>query len=106
MNQKNEFSIQFYNGIKVFISLYKFRQQIINKENEALSGQIILLDKTWFSEYKRYYFCEQIFKLIKENNLSDFDLTEQKIIFNNLFNEFYKKNSTNELLFMMKNFQI
>ena len=105
MNQKNEFSIQFYNGIKVFISLYKFRQQIINKENEALSGQIILLDKTWFSNYKKYYFCEQIFELIKENNLSDFDLTEQQLIFNSLFNDFYKsKSNEDKILFYDEEF--
>ena len=105
MNSRNELSIQFYNGIKVFISLYKFKQQIINKEKEALSGHIILLDKTWFSKYKKYYFGEQIFKLIKENNLSDFDLTEQQLIFNSLFNDFYKsKSNEDKILFYDEEF--
>ena len=64
-----------------------------------------MLDKNWFSEYKKFYLCDEIFKLIKENNLTDFDLTEQRLIFNKLFNEFYKlKKNENKILFYDEEF--
>ena len=105
MNSKDDFSFQFIISIKVFTSLYKFKNQIINKEKESLSGQVILLDKDWFSKYKKFYLCGKIFELIKENNLTDFDLIEQKLIFNKLFNEFYQsKKNENKILFYDEEF--
>ena len=105
MNSKDDFSFQFIISIKVFTSLYKFKNQIINKEKESLSGQVILLDKDWFSEYKKFYLCDKIFELIKENNLTDLDFTEQKLIFNKLFNEFYQsKLNEKKILFYDEEF--
>ena len=105
MNSKDDFSFQFIISIKVFASLYKFKNQIINKEKESLSGQVILLDKDWFSEYKNFYLCDKIFELIKENNLTDLDFTEQKLIFNKLFNEFYQsKLNEKKILFYDEEF--
>ena len=97
-NQSGIFSnnndFQFNNSIKVFISLYKFQQQLINNKDKNFPSKVILLDKKWFENYKDFYFCDKVFNLITKYNLTDFDLTEQKIIFNNLINEFSKKNSS------------
>ena len=94
-NQSGMFSnnndFQFNNSIKVFISLYKFQQQLINNKDKNFSSKVILLDKKWFENYKDFYFCDKVFNLITEYNLTDFDFTEQKIIFNSLVNKFTKK---------------
>ena len=94
-NQSGIFSnnndFQFNNSIKVFISLYKFQQQLINNKDKNFPSKIILLDKKWFKQYKDFYFCDKVFNLITEYNLTDFDFTEQKIIFNSLVNKFTKK---------------
>ena len=82
--KKNYYSCQFNYSIKVFMSLYQFHQNISNSDK----GEVILIDKVWFSRYKQFYLYDKIYELIKENNLFDFDLTEQKIIYNNLFKEF------------------
>ena len=82
--KKNYYSCQFNYSIKVFMSLYHFHQNISNSDK----GEVILIDKVWFSRYKQFYLYDKIYELIKENNLFDFDLTEQKIIYNNLFKEF------------------
>ena len=82
--KKNYYSCQFNYSIKVFMSLYQFHQNISNSDK----GEVILIDKVWFSRYIQFYLYNNIYELIKENNLFDFDLTEQKIIYNNLFKEF------------------
>ena len=87
--KKIAYSYQFNNGIKVFISLYKFHQQLLNNKNEIVPKKFILLDKVWFTKYKEFYSYNKKSKLIKENNLTDFDVTKQKIIYNNLVQEFY-----------------
>ena len=92
------YSYQFNNSIKVFISLYKFHQQLLNNKKEELSGEVVLIEKEWFDKFKKFYLCDKIYKLIIDNNLSDLDITEQKIIFNNLFNEFYTSNSNKNII--------
>ena len=97
-DKMSKFAFQFNNSIKVFISLYKFEQALKNPEKTTNSGKFILLDKKWFLEYKTFYLFDKFLEIIKNYNLSDFDLTEQKIIFNNLFNAFYNNNSHKDLL--------
>ena len=71
-NQSGMFSnnndFQFNNSIKVFISLYKFQQQLIKNKDKNFSSKIILLDKKWFEQYKDFYFCDKVFNLITEYN--------------------------------------
>ena len=88
---KEKLSFHFNNSIKVFMSLYKFQKELLN--NKVTSKEVILINKNRFSVYKKFYLCDKVFELIKTNNLSEFDSTEQKIIFNNLFNDFYNQNS-------------
>ena len=97
-------SFQFNNSIKVFISHYKFMQELFGNNNSSLSKKIVLIDKIWFTKYQKFYLFDKIYKLIKTNNLSDLDLIEQQIIFNNLFNEFSKQNLGNNLLFYDEEF--
>ena len=97
-NKLSKYSFQFNNSIKVFISLYKFEQELKSPERKANSGKLFLLNKKWFLEYKKFYLFDKFLEIIKNNNLSDFDLTEQKIIFNNLFNDFYNQNSHKDLI--------
>ena len=71
-NQSGMFSnnndFQFNNSIKVFISLYKFQQQLINNKDKNFSSKVILLDKKWFKNYKDFYFCDKVFNLLTEYN--------------------------------------
>ena len=94
----DKYSIQFNNNIKVFISLYKFRQELMNSKTTKLLKGVILINKNWFTNYKNFYLFDKVFELITINNLTDLDKTEQQIIFINLFNEFYDKNSSKNLL--------
>ena len=94
----SKYSFQFNNSIKVFISLYKFKQELIDDNKQISTKEVILLNKNWFTAYKKFYDFDKIYELIKSNNLTDLDLTEQKIIFNNLFNEFYSEKSKRNLL--------
>ncbi len=94
----SNYSFQFNNSIKVFISLYKFRQELIDNEKSISTKEVILLNKNWFTAYKNFYDFDKILYLITSYNLTDLDLTEQNIIFNNLFNDFYKQNSQRNLL--------
>ena len=104
MENQNEklikYSFQFNNSIRVFISLYKFKQELSKKKSEILSKEVYLLNKNWFNTYKDFYLFDRIYDLIKSNNLTDLDLTEQQLIFNNLFKEFYNKNSEKSLLLL------
>ena len=95
--KKIAYSYQFNNSIKVFISLYKFHQQLLSNKNEIVPKKVILLDKVWFTKYKEFYSYDIISKLIKENNLTDFDVTKQKIIYNNLVQEFYSSKSNKDI---------
>ena len=93
LNQENNLKISFhlYNSIKVFISLYKFRIELLNKiknNNNCIGQKLILIDKIWFSKYKEFYLCNDIIQLISENNLSSFGPEETSIIFNNIYNRF------------------
>ena len=97
-DKMSKYSFQLNNSIKVFISLYKFEKSLKSPESKANSGKFILLNKKWFLEYKKFYLFDKFLEIIKNNNLSDFDLTEQKIIFNNLFNDFYNTNSHKDLV--------
>ena len=94
----SKYSFQFNNSIKVFISLYNFKQELTDEKQSASTKEVILLNKKWFTEYKNFYNFDKIYDLIKSYNLTDLDLTEQNIIFNNLFNDFYKQNSQRNLL--------
>ena len=102
-------SFHLYNSIKVSISLYHFRKKLLDKiqSKKNISNQkIILIDKNWFSSYKKFYFCEEVIKLIKDNKLSLFSPGIQKLLFNNIFSTFkryiHKKKSSNLLLFYNK----
>ena len=94
----SKYSFQFNNSIKVFISLYKFKQELTDEKQSASTKEVILLNKNWFIGYKDFYNFDKIFDLISLYNLTDLDFTEQNIIFNNLFNDFYKQNSQRNLL--------
>ena len=93
----SKYSFQFNNSIKVFISLYKFKQELIDKKQTISTKEVILLNKNWFIGYKDFYNFDKIFDLISLYNLTDLDFTEQNIIFNNLFNDFYKQKSQSNL---------
>ena len=80
-----------YNSIKVLTSFYKFKKDISEKNKNE---KVILIDKKWFSKFKNFYLCDQLFRLIKENNISEFDPTINKILFNNLFNKFIVEKNT------------
>ena len=97
-DKMSKYSFQLNNSIKVFISLYKFEKSLKSPESKANSVKLILLNKKWFLEYKKFYLFDKFLEIIKNNNLSDFDLTEQKIIFNNLFNVFYNTNFNKDLI--------
>jgi len=94
----SKYSFQFNNSIKVFISLYKFKQELKDEKQSASTKEVILLNKKWFTEYKNFYNFDKIYDLIKSYNLTDLDLTEQNIIFNNLFKDFCFQNSQKNLL--------
>ena len=96
--EKEKFSYQFNNSIKVFFSLYKFQKELSDEKVNTTNKKLYLINNNWFNQYKKFYLCDKIFKAIKENNLSDFDLIEQRIIFNNFFNEFYESNKNKNLL--------
>ena len=96
--EKEKFSYQFNNSIKVFFSLYKFQRELSDEKVNTTNKKLYLINNNWFNQYKKFYLCDKIFKAIKENNLSDFDLIEQRIIFNNFFNEFYESNKNKNLL--------
>ena len=93
----SKYSFQFNNSIKVFLSLYKFKQELIGEKQSKSKKEVILLNKNWFTGYKDFYNFDKIFDLINSYNLTDLDLTEQNIIFSNLFNDFYKQKSQRNL---------
>ena len=97
-NEKKSF--HFYIAIKVLTSFYKFQRDLLYKiESENVKGKnLILLNKTWFSNYKKFYLYEELIKLINEYNLSEFDYEEQKIIFNNLFKTFSERNNIGKMI--------
>ena len=102
-------SYHLYNSIKVSISLYNFRKKFfdkITKKNNTPKQKIILIDKIWFSNYKKFYFCEEVIELIKVNKLTSFAPGVQKLLFNNIFNSFkhyiYKNSNPKLLLFYNK----
>ena len=93
LSTKNNLKISFhlYNSIKVFTSLYKFKIDLLNKinNNNNISGQkLILINKNWFTKYQQFYLFNEIFDLIKNNNISNFGPEEINIIFNNIYNRF------------------
>jgi len=92
-----KYSFQFNNSIKVFISLYKFKQELKDAKQQISTKEVILLNKNLFTAYKNFYNFDKILDFINSYNLTDLDLTEQNIIFNNLFNDFYKKKSQGNL---------
>ena len=93
-------SYHLYTSIKVFASLDQFKNELIGNinNNNIKCQKIILIDKNWFNNYKKYYLYNELFELIRQNNLSLFDPEEQKILFNNIFNSFIKQNKTEKLI--------
>ncbi len=81
MENQNEklikYSFQFNNSIRVFISLYKFKQELSKKKSEILSKEVYLLNKNWFNTYKDFYLFDRIYDLI---NYKKFILTFNFII--------------------------
>ena len=57
---------QFNNSIKVFISLYKFKQELNENNNSSLPKKIVLIDKIWFTKYQTFYLFGKIYELIKK----------------------------------------
>ena len=102
MDEKKSF--HFYIAIKVLSSFYKFQQDLLNQTRTQNNkrGKLILLDKTWFSKYKTFYFYDELIKLIKQYNLSNLEYEEQKILFNNLFKKFRQRSSAKMILFYDK----
>ena len=95
----SKLSFHLFNSIKVLTSLYKFKEEISDrtKKNKNNEGQkLIIIDKMWFSKYKKFYLWDELFQLIKKYNISKFDISEQKILFNNLFNKFKHNNEQHD----------
>ena len=88
-------SYHLYNSINVIISLIKFQNnfQVRIKNNNNNPGQkLILIERTWFDMYKKFYLYDDMFNIIKQNNLSFENIDEKKYLFNNIFKSFVSKN--------------
>ena len=106
--EQNDFiekiSFHLYNSIKVSICLYNFRKKLldkIQKKNNIPEQKIILIDRNWFTSYKKYYCCEEVIELIKNNKLVSFEPGVQKLLFNHIFKSYKKiitKNKNEKLL--------
>ena len=92
--EKEKGSFHLYNSIRVFISLYKFKKELsetMQNNNIIYKQKLFLINKKWFLNYKKYYLFPKIDELIKSNNFRSLEPKEEKIIFCNIFNEFFSK---------------
>ena len=63
----SKLSFHFYNSIKVLTSFYKFVKSL--KSNKSITNEkLFLIDKKWFTNYKQFYLCNDLFQLINKYN--------------------------------------
>ena len=90
----SKLSFHFYNSFKVLTSFYQFIETL--KSIKSITNEkLYLIDKKWFTNYKQFYLCNELFQLIKKYNITNFESGELKILFNNLFKKFYDENKLN-----------
>ena len=97
----------FYNSIKVLTSFYQFAESLKNIKSIA-NEKLFLIGKKFFTNYKQFYLCKNLFQLINKYNIRHFDSGELKILFNNLFKKFYDYNKlySNVLMYYDKDVEL